>query len=391
MKDSVRIKNLIKRFERLYKTEPQNIFSSPGRIELLGNHTDHNHGKVLVSSINLKILAAVSPRSDKWIVIRSKGYPIMKISLNSLKKRESEYGHSAALVRGVAYKFKKLGYKIGGATIVCDSTIYKGAGVSSSAAFEVLIAKILSFYYNNDSISPFELAQISQFAESEHFNKPCGLLDQSGIALGGINYIDFKSTKQPVIENLKIDNKKYQFILINTGDDHSHLTPCYSKIKEDMKTISAHYNKSVLRDVNKDNFEKDSDELISKYGLNAYLRAEHFFEENDRVQSAYEALKNNDFETFLKMLDSSGNSSYNKLKNCYVESEDEKLPSALKYIKEICPNCYSRVHGGGFAGTMLMVIKKTEVRNVLQTLKEKFGNENVMLVSLTQDGTTVIK
>ena len=389
MKDVTRIKHLKERFVKHFGHECSNIFLSPGRIELLGNHTDHNNGKVLVSSVNLKILAAVAPRDDNKIVIFSKGYKKIQVSLNALKKREKEFGKSVSIVRGVTARFKKLGYKIGGFSVCCDSSIYNGAGVSSSAAFECLVGKILSYYYNNDEIPAFTLAQIAQFSESVYFNKPCGLLDQSGIALGGINYIDFKSTKRPVIENLKIINKKYQFIIINTGDNHSKLTPFYAAIKDEMKAIANYYDKGVLREVKADLVLNNKDELVEKFGERAFLRAKHYFEENIRVETAYNALKDGNFELFLKMLDDSGTSSYYQLQNCWVNNEDEKLPKALRIVKDIDPECYSRVHGGGFAGTMLMVINRAKVKTVVSELRDYFGYENVMLVSLTSEGTCV--
>ena len=389
MKDITRIKHLKERFVKHFGHECSNIFLSPGRIELLGNHTDHNNGKVLVSSVNLKILAAVAPRNDNKIVIFSKGYKKIQVSLNALKKREKEYGKSIAIVRGVTARFKKLGYKIGGFSVCCDSSIYNGAGVSSSAAFECLVGKILSYYYNEDSIPAFTIAQIAQFSESVYFNKPCGLLDQSGIALGGINYIDFKSTKAPIIENLKIVNKKYQFIIINTGDNHSKLTPCYAAIKDEMKLIANHFGKQVLRQIKPSLVLDNKEELIKLYGERAFLRAKHYFEENERVATAYNALHEGNFELFLKMLDDSGTSSYYQLQNCYVSNEEEKLTKALKLVKEIDPECYSRVHGGGFAGTMLMVINRAKSKTVVNELRKAFGYENVMLVSLTSEGTCV--
>lgn len=387
MRYETRIKKLQRRFELKFKSQPTDIFSSPGRIELLGNHTDHNNGKVLVSSVDLNILAVASPRDDDKVVFYSHGYKKMEVSLHRLKSKENEYGTSIGLIRGVLFKMKELGYKIGGFSVCSDSTIFRGAGVSSSAAFEVLIAKIESVYYNNDSIEPFELAKIAQFAESVYFNKPCGLLDQSGIALGGVNYIDFKSTTEPEIKNLKVNIKGYQFIIINTGDDHTQLTPCYAAIKDEMKAVSHLFNKEVLREVNEEEFYQRKDEIIEKTSLRAFLRAKHYFEENKRVQTAYEALTKKDYLTFLKMLDESGTSSYNQLQNCYVENENEKLPEALRFAKIVDPECFSRVHGGGFAGTMLMIVKKSKLKEVLPLLDEKFGRENVMKVSLSENGT----
>ena len=387
MRFETRVKKLTKRFEYKFKTEPTEVFSSPGRIELLGNHTDHNNGKVLVSSVDLNIIALSKKRDDGKVVFYSQGYKKMEVSLARLNKKEKEYGTSLALIRGVLFKMKELGYKIGGFSVCSDSTIFRGAGVSSSAAFEVLIAKIESYYYNNDSIEPFKLAQIAQFSESVYFNKPCGLLDQTGIALGGVNFIDFKSLTLPEIKNLKVKIPNYQFLIINTGDDHTQLTHCYTEIKADMKAVANFFNKNVLREIDPNDFYQKGDEIKAKISERAYLRAKHYFEENERVQNAYDALKRKDYKTFLEMLDASGTSSYYQLKNCYVSNEEEKLPQALKFAKLVDPECYSRVHGGGFAGTMLMIVKKSKLKEVYPQLVEKFGKENVMKVSLSEHGT----
>ena len=391
MRQETRIKKLTASFEKKFGKSPRNIFVSPGRIELLGNHTDHNNGKVLVSSVDLKIIACVSPRDDDRVEFYSKGYKKMSLSLSRLGKKESEYHTSLSLIRGVLFKMKELGYKIGGFSVCSDSTVPNGAGVSSSAAFEVLIAKIVSFYYNDNKIAPFELAKIAQFAESVYFNKPCGLLDQSGIALGGINYIDFKSTKEPEIKNIKLKVKGYQFIIINTGDDHTKLTPCYAAIKDDMKKVSEFFNKNVLREVDENEFFARKDEIIAQCGEGAFLRGKHYFEENNRVQKAFDSLEHKHLVGLLEMMNESGLSSYHQLKNCYVSSEDEKLPYALRKVKEIDPTCYSRVHGGGFAGTMLMIVDKKKLKEVLPVLQEEFGLKNVMKVSLVEYGTSVLE
>ena len=382
-----RIKHIKEQFVEKFGCKPTDIFSSPGRIELLGNHTDHNNGMVLVSSIDLCILAAVRPTKDNKITFISEGYKKMVVKLEHLERKRFEFGKSIALIKGVAYKCKELGYNVGGFEVFCNSTIFKGAGVSSSAAFEVLIAKIISYYYNNDSIPALELAKIAQFSEAVYFNKPCGLLDQSGIALGGINFIDFKSIVNPKVEQVQWNSKDYQFVLINTGDDHSKLTHCYAAIKDDMKKVSEYFSQKVLRFVSKKKFNEHKDDIIAKHGENAYLRAKHYLEENYRVQKAFKYLKEDNYHGFLKQLSDSGESSYYQLKNCYVKDEKENLPSALRYAKSF-KGCYSRVHGGGFAGTMLMVIPKDKLDNILSTLIEKFTKENVMLVSLSDKGTT---
>ena len=339
-----RVNYLIDQFKKEFQNAPSDIFSSPGRIELCGNHTDHNNGKVLVSSIDLNILAAVRKREDNVISFISEGFDKIVVDLNELSINEKEYGKSVSLIKGVVFKLKELGYKVGGFEAFANSTIFKGAGVSSSAAFEVLIAKIESYYFNNDSIEPFKLAQIAQFAESVYFNKPCGLLDQSGIALGGINYIDFKSETNPVIKNIVINIPDYQFILINTGDEHTHLTHCYAAIKDDMKKVSEYFGVEKLRFADYESFKKQASKIINELGEDAYLRAKHYFEENERVSKAFEGLENKDYITLFEMMDESGVSSYYQLKNCYVENEEEKLPKALKYVKQLPVKCrYSPV------------------------------------------------
>jgi len=379
---------VLKEFIDCFHESPTDYFESPGRIELLGNHTDHNHGVVLVSSVNLAITCAASKRKDNIIHVNSIGFRPMTIDINDIEKKEKEFGTSLALIKGVLYKMKNLGYKIGGFNATLTSTVPNGAGVSSSAAFEVLISKILSYYYNDDKILPFELAQISQYSESVYFNKPCGLLDQSGISLGGINYIDFKDINNPVIDNIKVEIPGYQFIIINTGDDHTKLTPYYKAIKDDMANVSKMFNASYLRDLDMNQVLSQKDKIIKELGENAYLRAKHFYEENIRVMEAYKALGNHDFEIFLQKLDESGTSSYYQLKNCYCESEDEKLAKALRFVKTVDKECYSRVHGGGFAGTMLMIVKKENLEKDLKELYNYFGEKNVMLVSLNPLGTT---
>lgn len=388
MNQNERIISLKNIFKNKFNIDSTDVFSSPGRIELLGNHTDHNNGKVLVSSVDLNVLAVTSKRNDDKVIFYSNGYSAMMLSINNLEKRVEEEGNSISMIRGVLYKMKELGYKIGGFSVVSDSSIPRGAGVSSSAAFEVLIAKIVSYYYNNDEVKPFQLAQIAQFAESVYFNKPCGLLDQTGIALGGINYIDFKDIKNPLINNIKTRIDNYQFIIINTGGDHVKLTHCYAQIKDDMKSVSHYFSKEFLREVDEKDFYNNKDFIINQCGERAYLRAKHYFEENNRVKDAYQAVKNNDVNSLLKLMDDSGVSSYYQLKNCYVKNENENLPKALKKVKEIDSTCYSRVHGGGFAGTILMIVNKDNINLVRPILHKEFGQDNVMEVTLTDKGTT---
>ena len=379
------LKNL---FEKIYKTSPTDVFSSPGRIELLGNHTDHNHGKVLVSSINLSILSLVRKRDDGLVVYYAKGYQKIVININDLKIRTNEYGKSNGLIRGVLFKMKELGYKIGGVEIVSKTSIFKGAGVSSSAAFEILITRIMNYYYNENKIDAFTLAQIGQFAESIYFNKPCGLLDQSGISLGGVNYIDFENLDNPKIHSINFFLKDYDIVLTNCVDSHDKLTHLYAKIKEDMHKLASYFNKEYLRQVDEKEFYAKKEELINAFSLDVYLRGKHFFEENHRVEKAYQAIINKDIKTFIKCINDSGESSFHQLKNCYVDNISENLPKGILTSKEIINDGAVRVHGGGFAGTIIAIVHHNESENYVQKMKELFGNYNVRIIKLNPRGTT---
>lgn len=381
------IKGLKTQFINAFKEEPTDVFSSPGRIELLGNHTDHNHGKVLVSSVNLNILALTRKRDDGKVVYHAKGYRKINININDLSLKESEYGKSDGLIRGVLFKMKELGYNIGGVEISSKTTIFKGAGVSSSAAFEVLIAKVINYYYNEDKIDAMTIAKIAQFAECVYFNKPCGLLDQSGISLGGVNYIDFKSVEEPIVKTMQFNVKKYDIVLTNCVDSHDKLTYLYSKIKEDMALLSNYFNKEYLRQVRAKEFFEKKEELIDKFGLDVFNRGKHYFEENKRVEQAYKCILNNDEDGFVKCINDSGESSFYQLKNCYVNSIEENLPQGILKSKEYLTSGGVRVHGGGFAGTILAFVNKKETKEYISKMKEMFGEYNVKQIYLAKYGT----
>ena len=305
-----------KNFLLNFSERAEDFFSSSGRIELLGNHTDHNHGLVLVSAVSLDIFAGVKKSDDNYIKIISEGYPLMTININNLSLSPNEKGKSSAIVKGVIQGFLDRGYKVGGFYCYATSNIFKGAGISSSAAYELLIAGILNYYFNDNTIDRVELAKIAQFSEVEFFGKPCGLLDQMGISLGGINMIDFESIVTPEIAHIELELKDYDVILVNTGDDHTALTQYYSEIKDEMANISSYFNKQYLREVSKEEFLNAIPELKNKFGGRAVLRALHFYDENERVTLAYESIKNNDIKTFLKCVNESGESSYKLLHNC---------------------------------------------------------------------------
>jgi len=381
--------NVDKNFFINFDERVADYFSSSGRIELLGNHTDHNNGLVLVSAVSLDILAGVRKTNDNYIKIISEGYPLMTININNLNLSPNEKGKSSAIVKGVVQGFLNRGYKVGGFICYATSNIFKGAGISSSAAYELLIAGILNSYYNNDELDKVELAKIAQFSEVEFFGKPCGLLDQMGISLGGINMIDFESIVTPKIAHVELDLDDYDVILVNTGDDHTSLTQFYSEIKDEMASIAKHFGKTVLREVNVEEFYGSLKELKKKYGGRAVLRAIHYFDENERVNVAYNAIKNNDIKTFLKCVNESGESSYRLLQNCYYANDiNQGITLGVVLSQRIIKDGAVRVHGGGFAGTILAFVNKNESENYINKMSEVFGKENCNRVGLRKLGVT---
>ena len=379
-------------FFSTFKEYPNQFFSSSGRVEVLGNHTDHNNGLVLVSAIDSDIIAAVKKKDTDEIVLLSEGYEKCIVSLDSLEKSSDELGTSLSLIKGVCYKYKELGYKIGGFEAVISSNIFKGAGLSSSAAFELLIACILNNLYNNGSISRVEMAQIGQYAENEYFGKPSGLLDQMGVSLGGFNFVDFKDNSKPVIENFNFELKDYRIVLVNTGGSHNNLTKYYSSIKIDMKKVASFFNKDNLREVSKEDFYNSLPMLKRKVGGRAILRAIHFFDENERVITASEALKSGDIQTFLKMVNESGESSYKLLQNCFIEKDlKQGIALALEISKKTIKNGAVRVHGGGFKGTIIAYVSVNEQIEYINTMKKIFGERNVQKVNLRPVGVTLIE
>ena len=385
-----RLNNLKAEFLKEENHSPERVYSSSGRAEVLGNHTDHNHGKVMVAAISCDVLACVSKRADGKIKVVSDGYAPITVSLNDLEKRDGEAGTSAALVRGVANAIKQKGLDFGGFTAHCTSNVFKGAGVSSSAAFEVLIAEIINDLYLGGKLSPVEKAVVSQYAENVYFGKPCGLLDQSGIAIGSLTKLDFKTPTNPVIEKLpKI--KGYSFVITNTGGDHAKLTPHYAAIRTEMNEVAAFFGKEVLRDVSPDEFTESIHLLKNKVSGRAILRAMHFFDENDRVDTAEKAVKTGDAATFLDCVNKSGLSSLTLLQNCHVPA-DEAQPVVLgiETSRRIIKDGAVRVHGGGFAGSILAVVSENETDGYIAFMKKIFGDENVFRAEIRTPGTTRI-
>ena len=386
-----RIENLKNVFIENEKVEPTHVFSSSGRAEILGNHTDHNHGLVMVASISCDVVAAVRQRDDTIVKICSEGYPPVEIDISDLEVKKSELGKSDALARGVTKAIVDRGYKVSGFTAYTTSNIFKGAGVSSSAAFEVLVAEIYNTLYLNGALSGVDRAIISQYAENVYFGKPCGLLDQSGISIGSLVKLDFKVPKNPEIAKLQAP-KGYTLVLTNTGGNHASLTEHYAAIRREMEEIASFFGKKVLRDVPKNDFNKMLPTLKRRFSGRAILRALHFYQENERVLIAEKALLNGDTQAFLKAVNDSGTSSLTLLQNCYVPG-DVKQPVVLgiELSKAFIKDGAVRVHGGGFAGSILAFVNDSEVKSYVQFMKKLFGENNVFEASVRSIGTTLIE
>ena len=382
-----RLNSLLVAFKTNEGSEADYLFSSPGRAEILGNHTDHNHGKVLVSAISCDILAAVKKRDDDIVKICSKGYTPIKISLSDLKANQSEKGSSTALAKGVAEGIKSRGYEIGGFTAYLTSNVFKGAGVSSSAAFEVLIAEIFNELYLNGKLSAIDKAVISQYSENAYFGKPCGLLDQSGIAIGSLCKLDFKTPTNPTIEKFSMPNG-YALVITNTGGDHASLTAHYAAIRTEMEAVAGVFDKKVLRDVDYQEFLDNIAILKTKVSDRAILRAMHYYEENERVEKACSALKDGDVKGFLTAVNESGLSSLIRLQNCAVPGEvSQPVVLGIELSRSIIQNGAVRVHGGGFAGSILAIIDEAERENYVKVMSKTFGEENVFTAHVRPLGT----
>ncbi len=383
-----RFEELVNMHRATFNTDDVEFFSSPGRIEIVGNHTDHNGGKVLCASINCDTLASVSKRTDGIIEVKSKGYPMLRVDVERPDFSMSEIGTSLALIKGVVDYYKRSGKNVGGFSACMTSSVPKGSGVSSSSSFELAIAEILNVYYNSSSLDPVFKAKASQYAENTFFGKPCGLMDQSAIALGGVDFIDFASFENPVIEKAHWGFDDLDIYVIATGGDHSDLTDDYAAIPQEMKEVASLFGARLLHEIPAQKWERDKKNVVGKVSERAYLRAEHFFEENARVESALQAVKNGDEDAFLQAVNESGLSSRYKLQNTYSPaSRNHNLENALDRVVKIQGVVASRVHGGGFAGTILVFAKKSET-GVDNAFEVMFGSENVFKLAIRDSGAT---
>lgn len=378
--------------EQFGKKEEVRLFSAPGRTEIGGNHTDHQHGCVLAAGLNLDVLAAVSLNGTNIIRIKSEGYPVDEIDLTMLDANEAEYGKSSALIRGIAAKFASMGYTLCGFDAYTISDVLKGSGMSSSAAFEVLVGTIINGLFANNEIDAVEIAKIGQYAENVYFGKPSGLMDQTASSVGAIVAIDFADTENPKVEKVDFDFTKtgHSLCIIDSGADHADLTSEYADITVEMRAVANFFGKDFLREVSKDEFMKKLPEL--RHAVNndrAVIRALHYFNDSDRAVEEAEALKENDFAKFLKIIKKSGYSSYMYLQNVFAPSlpKAQAVSLVLALLDELLGERGAyRVHGGGFAGTVQAFVPNDMLNEVKEKIEFVLGEGMCHVLSIRPVG-----
>ena len=384
----------IAEFEALYGAGREaHLFSVAGRSELSGNHTDHNHGCVVAASIDLDIIAVASPSEKNTVRVKSEGFPEDVVDLTDYTTpRADRFSHSDSIIAGMCAGFRKEGYAVGGFDAYTTSSVLKGSGLSSSAAFEDMIGNILSHLYNDGRVSNVEIAKLAQYAENAFFGKPCGLMDQMACAVGGIIAIDFADEKNPQIEKIDFDvtGAGYNLCIVNTGGNHADLTPDYAAVPAEMKAVAAALGKSVLRETDEESVIAHIPELRKSVGDRAILRALHFFAENRRVAAQKEALQKGDLPTFLSGVIASGRSSFCYLQNVYTTKNvaEQGLSLALclaeRYLFD--KGGAFRVHGGGFAGTIQAYVKFEDVPGFCQLMDGIFGKGATIVLCIRPDG-----
>ena len=361
------------------------VFSVPGRTEIIGNHTDHNHGKVMAGAINRDILAIVSRNDDNVIRFCSEGYSKDQINISDVTSPEKfRKFTSRALVAGMVNAFIEAGHAVGGYDAYSCTEVLKGSGLSSSAAFEVMIGNILNHLYNDGKVDNKEIAKYAQYSENVYFGKPCGLMDQMACAVGGFVYIDFEDNKNPIVESvdLSLADAGNSLCIVNTGGSHAGLNEDYASVPAEMKAVAAYLGKDVLRGLTEEDILRAVPMLRKRSGDRAILRAIHFVRENDRVEQALKALKNKDLQEFYKIILASGRSSYQYLQNVYTNHNpfEQGISLALCVADGILSGKDGafRVHGGGFAGTIQAFVRNEDLDGFVSKMNAVFGEGAAM-------------
>lgn len=373
------------------------LFSAPGRTEIGGNHTDHQHGCVLAGSVNLDVIAAARPNGTNTVRIQSRNYAMDVIELDDLEIHEEQFDKAIALIRGILKKFTELSVEVKGFDAYTTSNVLKGSGLSSSAAFEVLVGTVINGLFADNRISPIEIAQIGQYAENVYFNKPSGLMDQMASSVGSVVSIDFNDTEKPIVNKVEFNLSKHQHALciIDSGADHADLTDEYATIPSDMKEIAAYFGKQYLREVDPDEFYKNIRNIRNKINNDrAVLRAIHFFNDNQTAQDEVKALENDDFEEFLRLIRKSGQSSYMYLQNIYASSMPKQ--QAVAVVLAICDKLLGnrgafRVHGGGFAGTIQAFVPFDMLDSFKEEMENVVGKDMCHILSIRPVGGYELK
>ena len=381
----------IDKYEELYGVGEIMIVSAPGRSEIGGNHTDHQRGQVLACGLILDAIAVVSPTDDGKIRILSDDYDMEDIDINKVAVEDVKTGTSEAIVAGVIAKIKEDGYKVGGFKTFITSDVLRGSGMSSSAAFEVLIGNIISHLYNEGKIDPIYIAQVSQYSENVYFGKPCGLMDQMASSVGSLVNIDFKDAKNPVVKKVDVDFDKFKtsLCIVDTKGSHADLTPEYAAIPIEMKSVAAYFNKEVLRDVSEEEFFENISQVREKCGDRAVIRAIHFYKDHNLVSDEVAALETGDFDTFKKCIKESGDSSFRFLQNVYpicdIKSQGVGICIALSE-RILGTHGVCRVHGGGFAGTMQAFVENDFVDEYKDRIEKYFGEGSCHVLKVRKYG-----
>ena len=382
-------------FRAHFSREPEAFVSAPGRTEVVGNHTDHNRGRVLAAAVNLDTVAAVAPNETSVVRLYSEGYdaPFL-VDLSDLSVREDEKETTFSLIRGVAARLEELGYVIGGFDAQVTSTVFKGSGLSSSAAFEVMLVAAFDALFNGWIIDAKLNARISQFAENVYFGKPSGLLDQTASAVGGLVALDF-APEIAEVEAIRYDfgEKGYRLCVVSAGGDHGDLTDAYASIPVEMRQVAAQMGEKILEKITPEALEEALPQLKNKVSDRAILRAFHFVDETRRVVDATNALKRDDLPAFFQAVIGSGESSWKLLQNLHVEgSSNQEMPLALEMSRRMLKGHGAwRIHGGGFAGTILAFVPSDMVEKYSVAMNAVFGENATTVLSIRPEGVVYIR
>ena len=388
--------NLLEEAYKLYGDGDYHFISSPGRSEIGGNHTDHQHGHVVACGLNIDNVVIVKANNTNTCNYLDKLFKPVTVDISDLSVKKQEYNTSESLIRGIASRLNELGYKIGGFDALCESHVLIGSGISSSACFEVLLVEIFNALFNEDKVTPVDRAIIGQYAENVYFGKPCGLMDQMAISVGSFIAIDFKDPNKPVIENYEFSfaDYGYEFVLINTKGDHADLSHEYAAVPNEIKEVGKLLGVDYLADTSMDKFLQNLPKIREEVKNDrAVLRAFHFFNEDKRAVDEKNAIKNKDIKELLRLMKESGRSSFEYLQNVYPASRptSQSLAVGLGLADYLLKDDGAyRVHGGGFDGTIQVIVPSSKLEDLKKLLEPVFGDDALMVVKVRPFGTKLV-